>query len=268
MWSHRLFYCQKRKGTFLCRIQLKDVNHWLPRSFLWTLPDEPDTLRAYIDALHEKNKTVSSLWEGKGAAVDHVYESAPEGAIIRLDPFKLMAILRGEYVLDVPCTGRLVLVEDNQRKTYMPQDIQVSLLAADGPLADLYLKTLRDRQAAGLPLLCMTEKEFESPTVKAHHIEVWNPKMNLDKTLRLIAPVQPSQETAATPEVDKETEISRVEHETYREVNYTCAGYFVRRLFRDEKPFWAGSSYDTKQWSIFFIDQPIFDAIFQPEMSV
>lgn len=263
IWSHRLFWCQKKNKHFICRIQLKDVNHWLPRSFVWTLPEDPDSLRAYIDALHEKNKTVTALWENSKAAIDHVYEAAPEGAIIRLDTVKLMAILRGEYVLDIPCTGRLLMVSDRQQAKYMPQEVQAALLAADGPLADMYLQALKDRVASRQPLMVMTEKELESPVVKAHHVAVWQPGMNLPQTVPV--PVEePEQKTGFQ---EKEIEVGRIDHGTYVEVNYTCGKYFVRRLFRDNEPFYAASSYDAKSWEIFYVNQPLYDTLFQPEMS-
>ena len=58
--------------------------------------------------------------------------------MIRLDPVKLMALLRGEYELEIPCTGRLLAVDSNKHKTtYMPQEVQAALVAMDGPLAEM-----------------------------------------------------------------------------------------------------------------------------------
>lgn len=265
-WSHKLYWCQKRKGVYHCLLQLKHVNFWMPRSFVWTQPDDTNALKAYIDALHEKNKAVSSVCEDKGMAIDMAYEEAPANVeMVRIDPVKLMAFLRGEYVLEIPCTGRLLAVDSPKKKTtYMPQEVQAALLAADGPLAEMYTTKLRALVNSGRPVLAMTEKEIENPTFKALGIEAWKPNNNIQTDE---PEIQAQPEDSEAPEEKKEIEISRVEHETYTEVNSTYNTYFIRRYYRGKDPFYGASSYDTKSWSVFFMDQPIYDTIFQHEMS-
>ena len=263
-----------RGETFVCTFQLKDANHWLPRTFVWNDRDR-DALMSYIDALTEKNKTVAAMWETKGVPTEHVYVAAPE-CIIRLDPAKLMAVLRGEYALEVPAYGRIMLTSEGQQLVYMPQAVEASLLAADGPLAELYLKRIRQMVGAGEPVVCMTRKEFDSPSVKAIGLTLWNPKGNLTGDIKppKRIPFFTQDLTEQAPESApvqrneaEEIEINRVEHSTHLEINYTKGDYFVRRLFLDEMEFYVASSYDGQQWDVFSVDQAIYDTVFNHELA-
>lgn len=264
-WSHKLYWCQKNKGTVVCTLSLKGVNYWMPRKFVWTDKDDLTSLHQYIDALHSKNKAISSVYEDKGMAVEHEYEPVPDVEMVRVDPLKLMAILRGEYVLDIPYPAKVVLADPAKKQNkYMPLEVAAALLAADGPLANLYLKTLRERVAQGLPVLCMSEQELKGKPARDNGIELWDPNQHIRTETQADDVVHESTEHPEEPSL-KETEVSTTDHGTYIETITSCSNYFIRRLLLDGKVFYAGSSYDGKQWSVSFIEQAIYDTVFQPE---
>lgn len=260
-WSHKLYWCQKNKGTVVCTLSLKGVNYWMPRKFVWTDKEDLTSLHQYIDALHAKNKAVSSVYEDRGMAVEHEYEPAPEVEMIRVDPVKLMAVLRGEYVLEIPYAAKVVLADPtNKVNKYMPLDVAAPLIAADGPVADLYLNKIREMVGQGVPILCLSEAELKSKPARDVGVELWSPNSQIETSVPVVLERE-EQETSS----NKETEVSTVDHGTFVETITSCENYFIRRLLVDGKVFYAGSSYDGKQWSVSYIDQTIYDTVFQPE---
>ena len=260
-WTHRFFWCQKSAGKFKCRFQIKNANFWLPRSFVWTNGNDPDSLRAYIDALTDRNATVTTLWEDKGIAIDLEYQEEPAGGVVRLDPMKLAAFLRGEYVLEVPCYGRLITSEGgkNDDRVFMPLEVQAPLLAASGEIHDLYVQRLRALVGSGAPIMCLTKEELSSDKAASHNLKTWNANGN----------IAVNSQTSTTPAASTEAhevEISTIDHGVYIERIVSVADYFIRRLTVKDKPFWTGSSYKaTGPWQPFFVDQAIYDVVFQPE---
>lgn len=254
-WTHRFFWCQRTSTKWVCRYQIKNTNFWLPRSFVWTLWDDPDTLKIYIDALVTGNKTVSALWEQKGAAVDHEWEAEPANGVVRLDHVMLAAFLRGEFVLEVPAHGRVILSgKGQQMASYMPQEVQAGLIADEGPLHDMYLQRLQHLVGAGRPIIALEKEKFQSGAAK---IQAYHPGASI-----AVAPPA-EQGVPSVAEENPETEVARFEHEGYLETIFSRGEYFVRRLNAlDHTPFWAGSSYSAHgPWEQFFVDQPLYDAL-------
>lgn len=263
-WSHKLYWCQKNKGTVVCTLSLKGVNFWMPRKFVWTDKDDLTSLHQYIDALHSKNKAISSVYEDRGMAVEHEYEPVPDVEMIRIDPVKLMAILRGEYVLDIPYSAKVVLADPtNKINKYMPLDVAAPLIAADGPVADLYLNKLRELVGQGLPILCMSEEELKGKPAREAGVELWNPNHSIESAIPVVETHE--REEQSPTQAGKETEVSTTDHGTYIETITSRSNYFIRRLLLDGKVFYAGSSYDGKQWAVSYIEQAIYDTVFQPE---
>jgi len=263
-WTHQFFWCQKKGSTFVCRYQIKNANFWLPRSFIWTDASDKTTLRAYLDALTHKDKKITVLWEEKGLAVEHVYEPEPECGVIRVDPLKLMAVLRGEYVLEIPMTGRILGVEEKHLNHYMPQEVQAALVADSGLIHDAYVRRLQQLVNAGKPVICLTKEQANSPKMKELGIEIWNPATNLNGDTKFtdMAP----KEIVEGMATDQEQELDRVQYEMHLEITYACQNYFTRRLFLlDGTPFWSASSYDRHKWSVFFSLTDIYDSVFSAE---
>lgn len=261
-WTHKLYWCRKVKDVYQCRLQLKHVNYWMPRSFVWKDTEDVVSLKKYIDAIHAKDKTISSLYEDKNLVDNLEYEEAPPVDMIRVDPVKLLAILRGEYVLEIPCTGRIIPADPERKGKYMPQDIAAPLLAADGPLDEMYTRELRARVASGLPILCLNEKELTGKAVREANIELWNPGINIQTN-------QPAAEALPVetndPLVEKEIEISRIDHGAYIESVSSFKNYFIRRLTIEGHLIYGATSYDRMNWSVFYIEQVAYDTLFQPE---
>lgn len=276
--DHKFYYCRKKGNSFVCNYAIKNANFWLPRSFIWHDAQDMNGLRAYIDALTFNNKTVTSLWEEKRMATDHVYEPEPEGGVVRLDALKLMAFLRGEYVLEVPAKGRIVLSDKGGKPTYMPLEAHVALVN-DPQLVHDYIARLRELVNTNKPILCVTREQIKDAKSKALEVDVWNPFCNVTGThefpqvnsLTSDAPASHSfasnfKENTAPEQEDKEVEVSRVAHDSYLEINYTTKHYFTRRYFlKDGAPFYGASSYDGIKWTVFFVEQTIYDTIFAAE---
>lgn len=261
-WTHQFFWCHKKNGTFVCKFQIKNANFWLPRSFVWTDAKDATALRSYLDALTHKDKKLTVLLEEKGLAIDHVYEPEPECGVVRVDPFKLMALLRGEYVLEIPCSGRLLARDAGSKNAkYMPQEAQAFLLADRGLIHDAYVQRLREMVNAGEPVLCLTEEQANDPKMKELGVEIWNPASNLKKIPSFSNPA--AIEGNAT---EHERELTRTQHDNHVEIIYVCGEYFTKRLYLlDGTPFFGASSYDKQKWSIFFSDVVMYDSIFAAE---
>ncbi len=260
-WVHKFFWCQKQGTQWVCRYQIKNTNFWLPRSFTWTIADDTDTLKVYIDALVTRNKTVSTLWEEKGAAIHHEYIPEPEGGVVRLDAVKLTAILRGEFVLDVPAYGRVVMSDGGHKSAlYMPQEVQASIIADGGPVHEFYMKRLQELVGAHLPIVALEKDKFKGGEAK---VQCYSPGA------AIAVPMLPASDVAPSdiPAVPNETEIARFEHEGYIEIISTLDSYFTRRLATlDGTPFWGGSSYSSQgPWKQFFINDLLYSAVLHPE---
>lgn len=81
----------------------KHVNFFLPRSFVWTSPDDLPGVCAYIDLLMRKDTVGAKVIEDTGAATDHVFvEYHRDAPIVQLNPSHMIAILRGEMPFEVP----------------------------------------------------------------------------------------------------------------------------------------------------------------------
>jgi hypothetical protein len=232
---------------------------------VWTDINDTTTLRAYIDALTYKDKRTASLWEENRLAVEHVYEPEPDCGVIRVDPLKLMAVLRGEYVLEIPMTGRILGCDEGTKSAkYMPQEVQAALIADSGLIHDAYMRRLQQLVNAGKPIICLTTEQANSPKMKELGVEIWNPATNLNGDTKFTdAAPKEIVEGMAT---DQEQELDRVQHEMHLEITYACQNYFTRRLFLlDGTPFWSASSYDRYKWSVFFSLTDIYDSVFSAE---
>ena len=271
-WTYKFFWCHRVGKIIRCRYQVKHANYWLPRSFIWTKPDLVPDLHAYIDTITDQRTTDAAAWEINGSVVEVEREEPPAGVeMVRVDPTLLCALLRGEYVLDIPVTSRLVCASNfRDLNRYIPVEASAALIAADSFVKKAYIQKVREMAAAGQPLFYMPEPVAEGK-LKEWGIKPYMPGMqrieagkNAGVSVAAETPVFDGEEKESAPAAE-DIEISRIDHGSHFEIISMIHGvqtYYCRRLVRSGKQIWCGTSFSPSgPWRVFEEDRVLLAAI-------
>jgi len=109
---------------------LKHANFHCPIRFLWHDAGNMVELHKYIDSLVFRDTLTSSKYEEKGIATDHEYRDYNgEAPLITLSPHRLIAILRGEDVLEVPADATIRLHSSSEKgvSRFLPNEFMAAL---------------------------------------------------------------------------------------------------------------------------------------------
>lgn len=139
MRAHRGYNCFIAGKNIRCTFVHNWCNYHLPRSFVWA-DKNWDELARYIDALTERRVMDAKRWEDAGHSFDVVYEKPTSAAPIgRINPNTLIAILRGELVIEAPLDTVFIFTKHNSRARI--NAVPMELLT--GEVFDQYLRTIQ-----------------------------------------------------------------------------------------------------------------------------
>ena len=263
-WFHRGFRCfsKQRDRRIRCLYALKLCNLWIPREFYWENTSRADC-NHYIDLLAQKKLLEAQVFEKQKLATEHTYERGPEGdrPFVNINAQRLVAMLRGEEVLEVPIDARLRFVPKMRR--YTSNDVDAEMLGDE--LTEEYVRSLRRMVGEGVPIFCTQlpeEKELLSKYGFRLTDDIMHSGFNLAAARGTSVrgdgelPSPPTQQ----PVPVSETDVSKVVHKAYIETVSLITGndqvpYFVRRLIRDQYLLWCGTSYEASgPWSEYHRD--------------
>jgi hypothetical protein len=239
----------------------------MPREFIWENTSRGDC-NHYIDLLAQKKLIDAQVFEKQKLAVDHVYErgSADDRPFVNINAQRLIAMLRGEELLEVPIDARIRFVPPKGR--YTANDVDAEILGKE--LTEEYIKSIRRMVGEGAPILCVQMPD-EKALMEKYGARLTDEVMHSGFNLALArgTPCRDEDEPVPTapPVPVSETTVSEVDHETYTEtVSLITANeqvpYFVKRLIRDQYLLWCGTSYDAKgPWAEYSRDQSRLTAL-------
>lgn len=263
-WTHRGYIChlKQRNRQIRCIYLIKQCNLWMPREFIWENTSRGDC-NHYIDLLAQKKLIDAQVFEKQKLAVDHIYErgSADDRPFVNINAQRLIAMLRGEELLEVPIDARIRFVPPKGR--YTANDVDAEILGKE--LTEEYIRSIRRMVGDGVPILC-AQMPDEKALMEKYGARLTDEVMHSGFNLALArgTPSRDENETtpvAAPPAPVSETTVSETHHDTYTETVSLITGneqvpYFVRRLIRDQHLLWCGTSYDaTGPWSEYQRDQ-------------
>ena len=210
----------------------------------------------------------AKIFEDQKLAVDHTYErgSSEDRPFVNINAQRLIAMLRGEEILEVPIDARIRFVPPKGR--YTSNDVDAEILGKE--LTEEYFKALQRTVGAYGPIVCVKMPD-EKETVEKFGFRLNDEYMHTGCNLAIArgTPCQDEDEPApvAQPVPVSETPVSDVNHGTYTETVSLITGneqvpYFVRRLIRDQYLLWCGTSYDAKgPWAEYSRDQSRLTAL-------
>lgn len=243
----------------------------MPREFYYQNTSRFDC-NNYIDMLAQKRIADAKACEDKGLVTDLVYEpgaaDSSDRPFVNVTPERLLALLRGEEVLEVPIDARIRFKPLHNR--YTSNDVDAAIFAND--LTEEYYKVLKKRVGEGMPIVAVhTPEELE--LLEKYGFRLIDSKMHSASNLDIaceslgITANQQAVHTNAPPAPIDEIEISSEAHRTHTETVTLIAGqgrnpYFVRRLLRDQYLLWSGTSFTANgPWTEYYRDQARLTAL-------
>ena len=268
-WTHRGYIChlKQRNRQIRCIYLIKQCNLWMPREFIWENTSRGDC-NHYIDLLAQKRLIEAQVFEKQKLAVDHVYErgSADDRPFVNINAQRLIAMLRGEEILEVPVDARIRFVPPKGR--YTANDVDAEILGKE--LTEEYFKAIQRSVGEGKPIVCVSMPD-EKETVEKFGFRLNDDYLHTGFNLAIARGTPSHDENEPAPEAPpvpvSETPVSDVNHGTYTETVSLITGneqvpYFVRRLIRDQYLLWCGTSYDAKgPWAEYSRDQSRLTAL-------
>ena len=246
-WFHRGFMCylKQRERQIRAIWQISGCNLWIPREFIWQNSSTTDC-NHYIDLLARKQIADAKAIEDSGLVKEIIYETAvPEDRpFVNVNPARLLAMLRGEEVLDVPLDARIRFKSGH--KHYTANDLDAAIFSKE--LTEAYVQTLRRMVGEGRPLIAVSMPE-EKILLEKYGFRLIDAKMhsgaNLDIAQEGMGPVS----VAQSPAPVNETNVSTIDRSNHTETVSLITGnaqtpYFVKRLLRDQYLLWCGTSYN------------------------
>ena len=258
-WFHRGFMCylKQRERRVRCQYKLTGCNLWIPREFFWENTSKADCCH-YIDLLAAKRLNEAREYDERKLATEHIYDKGSSGdrPFVNVSAQRLIAMLRGEEILEVPIDARIRFAQANGR--YTSNDIDAAILGPE--LLEEYLKSIRRMVGDGVPILCVQMPE-EKELMEKYGARLTDSVMHSGFNLAIARGETPQGEPVApAPPPVQETEVRSAEHGTHTETVSLITGndqvpYFVRRLIRDQHLLWCGTSYDASgPWSEYHRD--------------
>jgi hypothetical protein len=270
-WFHRGFICylKQRERRIRCQYKLVNCNLWIPREFFWENTSKADCCH-YIDLLAAKRLNEAREFDDRKLATEHVYERG-DGAdrpFVNVSAQRLVAMLRGEEILEVPLDARIRFVLPNGK--YTANDIDAAILGPE--LMEEYIKGLRRLVGEGVPIM-VAQMPKEKELLEKYGARLTDDVMHSGFNLAIARGGMPQHEVPAgevppaAPAPVQETEVRKTEHGTHTETVSLITGndqvpYFVRRLIRDQHLLWCGTSYDAAgPWSEYQRDESRLTAL-------
>jgi hypothetical protein len=261
-------FSKQRDRRIRCRYTLKLCNLWIPREFYWENTSRSDC-NHYIDLLAQKKLLDAQVFEKQKLATEHVYERGPEAErpFVNVNAQRLIAVLRGEELLEVPVDARLRFIPKKGR--YTSNDIDAEMLGDE--LTEEYFKAIRRMVGEGVPVFC-AQMPSEKDMLEKYGYRLTDDVMHSGFNLAIArgTPCRDNSDerpVSAPPVPVSETDVSSIHHKTHTETVSLITGnaqvpYFVRRLIRDQHLLWCGTSYDASgPWSEYQRDQSRLTAL-------
>lgn len=247
-------YLRWKDQRIRCVYNMKHCNIWLPREFFWESTSVEDCGQ-YIDLLCLKKLIEAKKFEDAKLATEHVYtsESLEKSNYVNISPVRLMALLRGEEILEIPITSRIRFVASNKR--YTVNDIDAEIFGKE--MTEAYFNALSHAVQNGKPIAVVSNLS-EKITARKYGMNLVDHRSTSGCNLALNAELVPEGETlqdVSSPSPVEETIVSSIEETTHTETVSLITGqgtrpYFVRRLMRGQHLLWCGTSYTaTGPWT-------------------
>lgn len=249
-WFHRGYMCylKQRERLCRCRYMVRSCNLWMPRDFVWQNSSQADC-NHYIDLLARKQIADAKAIEDKGLVKDLIYDNAvaEDRPFVNVHPARLLAMLRGEEVLEVPLDARIRFVMGH--KHYSVNDVDAAIFTKE--MTEEYIRSVRRMVGEGRPIMVMSGPE-ENEILERYGFRLVDSKMhsgaNLDIAREAMG-IDASVEMTPAPAPVNETSVSSVDHGSHTETVSLITGndqtpYFVRRLLREQYLLWCGTSYN------------------------
>jgi hypothetical protein len=227
--------------------KMTNCNLWIPREFYWENTSKADC-NHYIDLLNQKKLLEAKVFEEKKLATEHIYERGDfvDKPFVKVNATRLIAILRGEELLEIPLDSRIRFIPERGR--YTNNDLDAALFSEG--VTEEYFKALRKAVGEGKPVVCcnmpddklLLEKYgFRLSDAAAHTGCNLFVKKDTDGEVVL-------DDVEQAPAPVSETVVKSEDMDTHTETVSLITGnaqvpYFVRRLIRDQHLLWCGTSY-------------------------
>ena len=260
--SYKVTNCSLQ-GYFRAKYRWKYGNTQLPMCFLWK--GSLDELHEYIDALVDGKRKEQLFWENAGVAYSHEFNTVAEGKqVIEISKVRLLAVLRGEDPLHVPINSTLRFTEfSNSGKRLVPAEVIAEMLSTE--LEDLYVQELEKRLAKGLPILYVSGQGKMLGELKDRLVQDVSVKNSAENLAAIekhegFAPVAPDAlsegETLPAEELVHLQDFGTHHEEVIiKRPPGNGMPYFVRRLSRDARLLWCGTSYCVNgPWKVYHTD--------------
>lgn len=270
-WFQRGYMCflKQRERQIRCIYKVNGCNLWMPREFFWQNSSKVDC-NHYIDLLARKQIADAKAIEYQGLVKDIAYDTSasPDRPFVNIHPARLLAMLRGEEVLEIPLDARIRFKPNNNH--YTVNDVDAAIFSKE--MTEEYLRTLRRMVGDGRPVIAVATPE-EKKLLEKYGFRLVDSKMhsgaNLDIAREEYGLVSPSEETSGIPAPAPvaETQVASVTHATHTETVSLITGnnqrpYFVKRLLRQQHLLWSGTSYEADgPWTEYHRDQSRLTAL-------
>lgn len=221
----------------------------MPREFFWQNTSRADCLH-YIDLLAQKRIADAKAIEDSGLVSDATYETetaGPDRNFVTVNPERLLAMLRGEEVLEVPIDSRIRFHPGKKR--YTSNDLDAAIF--DDAVTDAYYTRIRKMVGEGRPIFVVSMPDEKHTLEKYGHRLVdakMHSGMNLDVACEEAGVGEDTIQIPVAPAPVAEVVVASIQHGTHMETVTLITGnnqtpYFVRRLLRDQLLLWSGTAF-------------------------
>ncbi len=268
-WFYRGYMCFRKQQdrAIRCMYKIQGCNLWMPREFAWQNTSQQDCMH-YIDLLAAKKLIEAKEIEKSGLVIDTLFDnlspSPADRPFVTVTATRLLAMLRGEEVLEIPIDAKIRFKPD--AKHYTVDDVDAAIFAP--ALTEAYISQIRKMVGEGTPIFAVGmpgERAMLDKYGFSMRDDKMHSGMNLSIALEnagLKSPAYPFKNEPAKPSSgpSEETEVSSEDHKTHTETitlitRLNQTPYFVRRLLRDGYLLWSGTSFaPTGPWTQYSSD--------------
>ncbi len=114
IWSHRCFHIKSKGSGWFAKNVFPALAPDLPASFQWTVKEDREGLKVYIDALlaHRRTETIAIEEQGAVTDIEVFHYDRPNDTIIRVKVARFIdyMLLRDEF--DIPLWGKVHFITD------------------------------------------------------------------------------------------------------------------------------------------------------------
>ena len=271
-WYHRGYLCflKQKDRTIRCLYKITGCNLWMPREFFWQNTSRNDC-NHYIDLLAQKRIVDAKALEEKGLVTEAIYDtSGPDPSLrqfVTIKPARLLAMLRGEEVLEVPVDARIRFYPEGRH--YTANDLDAAMFSDE--MNEAYMQALRRMVGENRPIYVLSTPS-ERKLLDKYGFRLVDAKMHSGANLDIAREEaglggETGEAFVPAPAPVTETPVTSIPHATYTETVSLITGngqtpYFVKRLLRDQHLLWSGTSYDASgPWTEYHRDQSRLTAL-------